>query len=597
VLLNFRQVGAFVSDAERASAATAKVGQSAKTAGASASLGAKGLLKYAAGAAAIYGVVRFIDKAITSTEELAKSTYRLQQQTGMSAVTSSEFLAATDEMGISSRQVSVSFQTLSKQIAKATGNSTTASQKIADLRHQIDLVAAAGGPGAAKQMQKLSNGIAQAQAQSVKAKALFTQLGVPLKDLRSHNTGTVLLDVADAFKKMKDPANRAADAQLLFGRAGYKLLPVLSKGKKGMEEWLAAQQKAGHYLTEQQVQANLKAIHQQKELSAAFHGLQTQLALALLPVLIQIGNVFMWFAKLLSPITTHANRLKVVIYGLVGALTAYWVTTKLATLWTERETYALRAMYAWDKVVAAWTWIVAAAQKGAALATEAWTAATWLLNAAWEANPVGVVILAIVALGLAFYEAYKHIKVFREGVQLALRYTLIAVRFVWTWIKQNWPLLLGVLLGPFGLAAAYIITHFGQVKAFVLGVLTAIRHGIQDLLHWLQQIPNAVTGAIKHIPGGKLALGAAKGIGGAFHAAFGQYGGMVGTPGSFVVGERGPELVSLPAGALIRPTPDTASVAAGHGRDLVIHTQVILDRKAVAQAVARVASDQLARRG
>ena len=38
---------------------------------------------------------------------------------------------------------------------------------------------------------------------------------------------------------------------------------------------------------------------------------------------------------------------------------------------------------------------------------------------------------------------------------------------VWDWIKNNWPLLLAILLGPIGAAAALIITHFNTIKAVV----------------------------------------------------------------------------------------------------------------------------------
>ncbi|MGJ3946941.1 peptidoglycan DD-metalloendopeptidase family protein [Levilactobacillus brevis] len=48
--------------------------------------------------------------------------------------------------------------------------------------------------------------------------------------------------------------------------------------------------------------------------------------------------------------------------------------------------------------------------------TKLWTATQWLLNVAMDANPVGIAVVAIAALGAAFYEAYKHIKPFREAV-------------------------------------------------------------------------------------------------------------------------------------------------------------------------------------
>ena len=342
VILSMKNVGQFVANADEASAATTKVGKSAETSGKSARAGALGLIKYAAGAAAIYGAVRFIDKAVTSTEDLAKSTYKFQQQTGASAEFGSEFLAANKEIGISAQQTAVSFQTFSKQITKAKGGSADASKKIAELRQQIDDVAAAGGKDAPKQMAKLSNSIASAEAQSQKAQKLFASLGVSQEELGQHDTTKVMLDVADAFKTMKDPATKAADAQLLFGRSGYKLLPILSKGRAGVLEYLDAQKKAGNYLDEKGVQSNLKAIKQQKELSASVHGLETQLALALLPILIS-GREYVLKVRPAPPADLlELDPLKVVIYGLVGAFVAYKLAMKAWAIWQARATLAAR---------------------------------------------------------------------------------------------------------------------------------------------------------------------------------------------------------------------------------------------------------------
>jgi TP901 family phage tail tape measure protein len=71
------------------------------------------------------------------------------------------------------------------------------------------------------------------------------------------------------------------------------------------------------------------------------------------------------------------------------------------------------------------------------------------------ANPVVLVIAGLVALGVGFVIAYKKIGWFRDGVNA-----------VWSWIKGHWPLILGFLTGPVGLAVAYIVTHWEQVISF-----------------------------------------------------------------------------------------------------------------------------------
>jgi hypothetical protein len=76
-----------------------------------------------------------------------------------------------------------------------------------------------------------------------------------------------------------------------------------------------------------------------------------------------------------------------------------------------------------------------------------------------------------------------------------------------------------------------------------------------------------------------------------------QHGGTVRRRGRALVGERGPEVVSLPAGATVAPLTRQATVAmAGVGGAQTIVTKVYLDRRQIAEAVGTYTADKLARR-
>ena len=62
------------------------------------------------------------------------------------------------------------------------------------------------------------------------------------------------------------------------------------------------------------------------------------------------------------------------------------------------------------------------------VATTAWTAAQWLLNAALDANPIGVITVALAALAVGLVEAYKHSQTFRDIVKAALGVVEAAAR-------------------------------------------------------------------------------------------------------------------------------------------------------------------------
>lgn len=85
------------------------------------------------------------------------------------------------------------------------------------------------------------------------------------------------------------------------------------------------------------------------------------------------------------------------------------------------------------------------------IATAAWTAVQWLLNAALDANPIGVVVLAIAALVAGAIYAYKHFDWFHkavdaawQGIQTAFKAALPVIKAVWdaistgaTWLWNN----------------------------------------------------------------------------------------------------------------------------------------------------------------
>jgi hypothetical protein len=71
------------------------------------------------------------------------------------------------------------------------------------------------------------------------------------------------------------------------------------------------------------------------------------------------------------------------------------------------------------KIYEAATLGVTAAQKVAAIATKGWAAAQALLNAAWAISPIGVVVVAVIALGAALVLAYRNSQTFRNLVNAA----------------------------------------------------------------------------------------------------------------------------------------------------------------------------------
>jgi hypothetical protein len=78
-------------------------------------------------------------------------------------------------------------------------------------------------------------------------------LGISLDDIKGKNAGDVMPLIADGLSKIKDPAAQAAIAVDLFGKAGQKLLPLLSEGSAGIQKMIDAAKEMGLVLTPEEI--------------------------------------------------------------------------------------------------------------------------------------------------------------------------------------------------------------------------------------------------------------------------------------------------------------------------------------------------------
>lgn len=139
------------------------------------------------------------------------------------------------------------------------------------------------------------------------------------------------------------------------------------------------------------------------------------------------------------------------------------------------------------------------------VATRAAAAGQWLLNAAMTANPIGIVVVALVALVAGIIWAWNNVEGFRTVVVTAWEWiksatvtvfnavvTFIgnaitsignfftvtlpaAVQTVIDWVGANWPLIVSIITGPIGALVVFIITHWNQIKAGTVAIFTAVK--------------------------------------------------------------------------------------------------------------------------
>lgn len=122
-------------------------------------------------------------------------------------------------------------------------------------------------------------------------------------------------------------------------------------------------------------------------------------------------------------------------------------------------------------------------------ATRAWAAGQWLLNAALTANPIGLVIVGLVAFGALVVVMYKKVGWFRTGVDAL--WAGLKKGFVWA--KDHWPLLLIILTGPIGAAVVIITKNFSKIRSGIGKVVGAFSTAKDSIKSVWGKIASAVT--------------------------------------------------------------------------------------------------------
>lgn len=221
---------------------------------------------------------------------------------------------------------------------------------------------------------------------------------------------------------------------------------------------------------------------------------------------------------------------------------------------------------------------VVGAMKAWTLITTIWSAVTkvaaavqMLFNAAMDANPIGLVVLALAGLVAGIMYAWTHSKAFRDFFIAMWNDIWGFIKGVGHWFSDSLPhffdVAWGKITGAFGAAKDWVVgkwnamigfftglpARMGKIAGTLWGWLTngfkiavntiisglnlvidgvnTVTHGLSDAWSWsgIPAIP-----AIPHVP--KLATG-----------------GDITRSGFAKVGERGPETVFLPAGSRVLP--------------------------------------------
>jgi hypothetical protein len=277
-------------------------------------------------------------------------------------------------------------------------------------------------------------------------------------------------------------------------------------------------------------------------------------------------TTFLWttYLKILIPYLILSR------FWTLGVATAeflYWTTVRLSILWQFRYAKMMRVLNALKKAYILLTVGEIAAEDGRFVKFSRLDKMLLKLRGAWIAmgfaelfamGPIGWIVAALVVLVGVLVILYFRWNRFHDAVNRLAKF-LYAHQYILSFVPIFGPMLVALIT-----AIKYWRTFTGW---------------IQRAAHWLGKIHTPHIGLPK--------LG--------FHLPYGlASGGTTTTAGSVMVGERGPEILSLPRGAQVTPlSPVFSRKDIQEGRTTVI--KLVVDGRTLSEIVARHQTDVNAR--
>jgi hypothetical protein len=494
---------AFAKSADQAAKSIGGVGQASDDAGEKSRAGWKDVAKWAGASAAVYAAARYLRSAVSSTEDLAKNTMALERATGMDTKTASAWAELLKVRGIDVGKFQVGIVKLSKTMEAArTGNA--------------------------------------------KAAATLQQLGVSHDAIQTGDVDRVVMQSADAFAAMTNPAEKAALAATAFGKSGVALLPMLSGGSSALAEQIGMVDRYGATINDTAGAKDM--IAQQREMTIAMDGLKVRIGTAVLPALQTFAGVLLRVVQAVSPVLRNSTAFRVVLGVLAAAFVAVKVQAMGAAFAFIRSNFALFA-----------------------------------------------VVLAVVAVVAGVTALYTKWRWFHNAVDGTL-----------SWVTGHWQLLAALLLGPIVPAVVFMVGHFGRVKSAATGAWDSIKTMAGRIGGFMADAFTVDAGAMTRglagwinahtLFGDTVVAGPVR-----FRLPALAAGGHVRVAGMALVGEEGPEVVTTTARfptPAVQPVPQprVQALRERYGRPHTTVQEVHLTRRQLAEATGSHTADRIARR-
>jgi TP901 family phage tail tape measure protein len=288
-----------------------------------------------------------------------------------------------------------------------------------------------------------------------------------------------------------------------FGRkAGTGLNILVDQFSRVKSKYEEVDKGANKFASTWQAQTQLLA-QKWDQMRAGADAFMIRLGTALIPVLLTAMDDAGKFGHALATAFSYvANNpwLMTLVTALTAGAAAWALVTAATATWTAVTSGASTVMGLYTLLIEK-----ATVQQGLA-AMEGMTlsrvqgimaVAQMELNAAFLANPIGITVIALAALAAGLYYAFNHFQPFHDAVMKVWG----ALQAAFTWITQNWKLVLGILLAPILAVPLLVATHWSQVVTFFQGLGPKIAAAWNGTLAFFASLPGLLVDGLKALPG------------------------------------------------------------------------------------------------
>lgn len=314
-----------------------------------------------------------------------------------------------------------------------------------------------------KAIEEMGLSLSEATAQQEEARAALASLGIAMDDTNGpRKMGAIVRDLADKTKDMSKEQRLATLATIFGTNAASAWVAVIDQGPDALDQLTKELENSDGAAAAMAETMQNNARGAMVRLQSASESVAISIGSTMLPTLAELGDSLANEAAYVSKVASeHPELTKAIIktsfavmgmviaykaaraiyYSVVAAKAAYVLATNSETLASARSTIA--------------SGIHKAAMLGGTIATYAAAAAQWALNAAMTANPIGLVIIAVVALIAAFVWLGTHFQAVSE--------------FCTSMWESPTAAIIAFMMGPIGwliYAAMGLIANWDQVKAW-----------------------------------------------------------------------------------------------------------------------------------